>query len=282
MNNQNPNNPTPPPADFNIDDSVNYGKHSEEILNELLDLPYAEILKKHPKEEFFSEVFDRAVDGDVALLGSLIADDFIPENNQKSVVPKKLTPTQNEAIIEILAEDQTQNPTEILKQIQAVLPEAVLPKDFDYNDYHNRSIKVYNATLSIKAVIAEFDAYNYQNDLRFFLKLTPAQIETILKDEGDISVTLQKEYDNLLTKGTLPNPKTLDASINFLKEIGRSAVQINSLKEKKNLGVISEIIVRAERSMKIALDIKKKNITVATEEELLGAIANYLVENIHL
>lgn len=266
---------------FDSDYDKNYLKKSEEILNELLDLPYEEIIKKHQKMEFFNEVFDRAVDGDVVLLGSLIADDFIPEQVQFGVVPIRLNQSQNEAIIETLAEDQTQNPTEVLKQIQVVLPGATLPKDFDWMDYHNRSVKVYNATLSLKAVLAENNAFNYRNDVKIFLKLNESQLQEILAEETKISEKLQAEYEKLI-KGTLPNPKILEEAINFLGQCGRTAVQINALKEKKNLGVISEIIIKIDRAIKIVLEIKAKNTKVESDTDLLTAIAHHLLENTHL
>ncbi|AKM82292.1 TPA: hypothetical protein DD449_04335 [Candidatus Berkelbacteria bacterium] len=260
----------------------NYNKRNEELLNELLDLPYDEIIKKYKKEDYFNDVFDRAIDGDVMLLGSLIADDFIPEEIQNGPAPKKLTKEQNEKIIEFIAEDQTGKPEPILKQIQTVLPEAKLPKDFDYADYHGRAGKVYNATLSLKAVLAEYDAFNYENDVKFFLKLIPDQINALLAEEAKISVKMQKEYEALLSKGTQPNPKVMDEAIIFMGRCGRTSMQLNTFKEKKNLGVITEIITKSERAMKITLEIKKKNTQINSDEDLLSAIATHLVEVIHL
>lgn len=268
-------------SQFDPNYDKNYLKKSEEILNELLDLPYDEILKKHQKEDFFNDVFDRAVDGDVVLLGSLIADDFIPEQVQFGVIPLRLNQSQNEAIVEILAEDQSQNPAEVLKQIQAVLPGATLPKNFDWIDYHNRSVKVYNATLSLKAVLAENNAFNYRNDVKIFLKLNETQLKEILTEETKISEKLQTEYEKLI-KGTLPDPKVLEEAINFLGRCGRTLVQINALKEKKNLGVISEIIIKIDRAIKIVLDIKAKNTKVDSDTDLLTAIAHHLLDNTHL
>lgn len=266
---------------FDPDYDKNYLKKNEELLNELLDLPYNEILKKHEKEEFFNDVFDRAVDGDVVLLGRLIADDFIPEKVQNGVVPLRLSSSQNEAIIEILAEDQSQNPAEVLKQIQIVLQGATLPQNFDWLDYHNRSVKVYNATLSLKAVLAENNAFNYQNDVKIFLKLNETQLKEILAEETKISEKLQAEYEKLI-EGTLPDPKVLEEAINFLGHCGRTSVQMNALKEKKNLGVISEIIIKIDRAIKIVLDIKAKNIKVDSDTDLLTAIAHHLLDNTHL
>lgn len=265
-------------TDQNLDSS--YYKKNGELLNELLDLPYAEILKKHKKEEFFNDVFDRAVDGDVALLGSLIADDFVPAPSQDAA-PQKLSPALNERIIEILAEDQSQNPAEILKQIQSALPNATLPQNFDYIDYHNRSVKVYNAMLSLKAVLAENNAFVYQNDVKIFLKLSEAQLKEILAQEVKISAKLQAEYDKLF-KGTQPDPKVLDEAIDFLGNCGRTSVQLSSLKEKKNLGIITEIIVKIDRAIKIVLDIKAKNLVTNSDQEILGLIARHLLDNIHI
>jgi len=257
--------------------SDNRTQESKIMLDELLNLPYEQIIQKYNKDNFFNNVFESGVDYDVALLRDLMADDFLPENN-----PQRLTPEQNDAIIKILAEDQSQNQEEALKKISQVVPNAILPPDFDWNDYHSRAVRIYNALLSLKAVLAEREAFTYKNDVTLFLKLSVEQLNSYPNEIKTISEKLAVEYQKLIQKNILPAADILDEAINFIAKCGRTPIFISALKERKNLGEITTIIIKIDRAIKIALDIKSKKIIINSDQELLGAIANNLVENIHL
>lgn len=263
----------------NINDNFSDHKKNDEYINALLDLSYDQLLQKYNKEEFFGYVFETQLDNYLVLLRNSLARDFIPQTIK--LKPTVLNPNQNDLILQTLATDTSQNPEQILMQIKTVFPEATLPQNFDLQDYTQRAKRIYNAHYSIKKFLSEQNAGTYLSDLKTFLKDSDQQLKTHLTDIDMISKKLEVEYQNLLD-AKKPDPKVLDEAIDVIGKCGRTPLQVANLKEKKNLGVITDILFKIKQAINLTFYIKGSNLPASTENDLLNATSNYLISSIHL
>lgn len=267
----------------NTDTTDNFSdfKKNDEYIDALLDLSYDQLQEKYDKDEFFKYVFETQLQDDIVLLRNSLTDDFLPPNNDVNLKPTVLTPIQSDTILQTLATDTIKNPEQILTQIKTVLPQATLPQNFDLADYTQRAIRIYNGLYSLKKFLSERNAHEYLSDLNTFLKTPDEKLKIHLADIDLANKKLQTQYENLLNAKS-PDPKVLDEAIDVIGKCGRTPLQIANLKEKKNLGIITDILFKIKQAIQITLYAKASNLPTASEEDQLTAISNYLISNLHL
>lgn len=263
----------PNPNQIPIDESINY-KDVKTLTNDILSLPFEELIKKYDSKSLLDKIIGPGVDNQITTLRDLMIDDFTQEKTSTSI-----STINKDRIIELLAANQAATGLDTaLKQID---PKLILPQSFDQADYQQRASGIWNALINIKRLIAQKIADEYLIGINYFLKFPPKKLNNYLIEVKIISEELIKGYEEIQQTGKT-SPQNYEEAINFISRCGRISTFINSLREKHILGDIADIILKIERSIKIVQEIKKKEIINPTPEQINIEIINYLIKDTHI
>jgi len=260
------------PNQIPIDEPINY-KDIKTLSNDMLALPFQELIKKYDSRSLLNKIIGLGVDNQMTTLRNLMIDDFTPGKTSASISSKK-----KDQIIGILATSQATGLDAALKQVD---PNLALPQSFDQADYQQRASDIWNALQTIKILIAQEIADEYSTDVNYFLKFPSEKLNSYLVEVEKISEQLIKGYEELQKTGKSGLQNYAEA-INFISRCGRTPTFINSLKERSKLGNIADIILKIERSIKVVQEIQTKGTINPTPEQINTEIINYLVKDTHI
>lgn len=266
---------------LNLDAILELGKplsldESDEIIDKLLSYSYNDLMKNEDGPKFFEKVFNNGLEGKILTLRDLMVAHFYGEQ-----MPQTISQQKKDGILKAVASQYTDANT-LLGGLKQVDPIIELPAEFDLVDYQGRAAGIYNAIQTFKRVIAEKLTQKYANDVMVFLKYSPEILDSLLEQIEKQYEHLEVEYKKLIDKTDLPSEKVLANAIDFLTKCGRTPMQIQSMKEDKNLGEITQLYLKIERSIHMAIEIQKKNPTETDAEKIRQAIVDFLISDTHL
>jgi len=258
---------------FPTDQSINLTQKNQ-ITDLLLDMSYQDLVQKYDKKEFFRLVADLHVDNEIILLREMMIANFTPDKVTGNIPVEK-----KDELINILATNGTA--PDLLTKLQQIDSNLTLPQNFNAANYQLRASEIANAMQSIKMAIAEEGYTNFLDDTSRFLHYPPEKLKEFSQETEAVSEELAKEYTNLINN-TPPNPAVINKAADLTGKLGRIPIFVESLKEKKNLGEVSEVIQKLSASLKIATALKAKNLQNPDRETIIAEIKKYLVENTFL
>lgn len=266
---------------LNLDAILELGKplsldESDEIIDKLLANSYDDLMKNEGGPKFFEKVFNNGLDGKILTLRDLMISHFYGEQ-----IPKTISQQKKDDVLKAVASQYT-DASALLGGLKQVDPIIELPAEFDLVDFQGRAAGIYNAIQTLKRVIAEKLTQKYANDVMVFLKYSPETLDSLLKQIEEQYEHLEVEYKKLIDKTDLPAEKVLDSAIDFLTKCGRTPMQVQSMKENKNLGEITQLYLKIERAMHMAIAIKSKNLTETDTEKIKQSIVEFLISDTHL
>lgn len=251
-------------------------KENKIIFQDMLDLPYDSFVQKYGQEIFETNVFSYSMDSEAILLRDFMAEDFF-ENQQIT-----LSSQQKDSIIAILATNQETDNNGIEQKLKEVISTAALPENFDPADYRERASKILNAMGTLKKVIAENQVDEYITNVQFFLKFTHEQLGDFQKEATSVSERFSIEYEKSADKHLPPSPAVIDQTVDFIQKCGRTSLAATSLKDKKNLGDIAELLGKIDLAIKIADGVRVENPNSIDASNITTEIKKQLMNQIHM
>lgn len=265
--------------------SASEKKELENLTNILMYTSLEDLYKNYSHNQLFDmfmsdlPTIHSNVIGYLSVLKHLFVIDFIlPENASNTSSNKK------DQIIETiaLANPNTDNTT-LDGQLKAIDPVFSLPIGFVLNNFQIHAQELNNANFNIKNIIADYLMPEYVPDVAHFLTLSPADMHKTVEELETLSVKIEKEYDKML-RNENPSDLVITEAIDFLAKTGRTTMFVQSLRENKNLGDITELIIKINTALQIAnlLKTEKPTETNISEDIIKDAIKTYLIKDINI
>jgi len=254
----------------------------EQNANELMYSTYDQLHQKYDNriltEKFLTKlpVTNSDVPGYISMLKHLFILSFVPGENIFQV-----TVAKKNSIIELIAQAEPITTKEqIDQQLKTIDPTFSTPDNFQLVNYQIRAQELFNANYNVKNIIADNLVPEYLSDTMRFVALTDEKLKQYSNELTILSGKMELEYSKLLKNQTIGN-EVIDEAINFLANTGRTPLFTQELKENKNLGDLTDLILKINTSLQVANVLKSKYSTVTpTTEQVNQEIKNYLMTDI--
>lgn len=283
MNNTNNNN-------LDQEDSAYYNASQKEEVqieqnaNELMYSTYDQLRQKYGDRVLTEKVLTKLpvtssdVAGYVSMLKHLFILGFVPGENIFQV-----TTAKKNSIVELIAQAETSTTKEqIDQQLKTIDPTFSTPADFQLATYQIRAQELFNASFNIKNIIADSLVPEYISDTTRFIALPDEKLKQYSNELSTLSEKIKQEYNKLLKNQTIGD-EVIDEVINFLANTGRTPLFIQELKEDRNLGDLTDLILKIDTSLQIANTLKSKYPnTVPAADQISQEIKNYLMTDIQI
>lgn len=256
----------------------------EQVASELMHSSFEQLSQKYSLKEISDLVAtNRPVSNTnvidyILLFRQLFIIDFCPIDQIKN-----LTNQDKEKIILSISflksTDAPQLADQLLKQIN---PNLILPANFSINDYQPRALEIYNASFNIKNIMAEFLMFDFLPDTNHFIKLSSEQLKALSQEVTSLSQKMEIEYKKLLQNQPI-DEKNFEEMLKFLAKVGRTPFYIKEMQEKKNLGELTDIILKINTALQVANILKATNPTGQfSKDQIKLAIKTFIMQDMVL
>lgn len=283
-----PNAPVVPPDNLDSQDEnlfIERQKEKEDI-NQIADLlkhsNFDELKSKYSVTQLSRLSFEKRPSAYRNVLDQILIErqtliiDFIP--------PELIKTTSGQLknkILALLAALKAENDANTvlawLKQIDANL---AIPPNFQSAGYQPRAYELWQAIENLKKIVAESTYNIYLGDIERFLKLPNSQYQIFVNESVGLSERMTKEYDKI-TNNQEPDKFVIEQALNFVRQVGRSPLFINELKEENNFGDITDFIVKIDFVLKIVGSIRSHLSASTSENEIIEATKKYIIQDIN-
>lgn len=214
----------------------------------------------------------------IMLLRQLFIIDFVLPQKMNTITNKK----KND-LVQYIASLNTQVPLEEINlKIKTIDPNFNLPNNFSLPNHQARAAEIVLGINNLKNIIADGIAETYLTDVMHLLRLSPDKFDSLSNQLIVISDKLEQEY-NRLQQNQDVNSEVLNEAINLINQTGRSPLAIEDLRQDKNLGDITDLILQITTAIRAVNNIKAKNIdSNITNEFALQEIKSYILEQMDL
>lgn len=265
-------------------DRVKEEKQIEKFANELMYSSYEQLCQKYGIEDLFEEILKELpvtnsnVSAYISMLKHLFILDFVPGENIFNI-----TKIKKDAVIELIARADPGNTAgEIDQKLKVIDPTFAIPEGFSVEKYQVGARELFNADANIKNTIADNLLSEYLADTEHFVRLPVEKLEKLTDEINNLSTQMSSEYDKLLKNQPINN-QIFEKIFHFLSEAGRTTFFIQKMGEEKNLGDLTDIIVKINISLQIANIIKEKKIdSNVSTDQIKTEIKEFLLKDLRI
>lgn len=256
----------------------------EQIANELMYLTYDQLCQKYNTRILPDKVLGKSpisystVIGYILMLKHLFILNFVPAKNIFQISNDK-----KNAIVELIARAEPQNTPQVIDQrLKVIDPTFSIPEDFAVEKYQTRARELYNANSNIRNIVADGLVSDYLTDVMHFMRFSNSDLQNYINDINNISEKVAQEYDKLLKNQPI-DEQIFENIFPLLVKAGRPSLFIQEAKDDKNLGDLTEIIIKINTALQIVDKLKAKNINSdVTTDYLKEEIKNYLLNDLNI
>lgn len=233
----------------------------QKISDDLMDYSYDQLVQKYIGKDLnftiaaIRPITNLNVIDNILLLRQLFITSFVP-----SEITNKIDSKNKEQIVLCLANlnaNSTQD--ELLNQLQKINPDLIVPANLNLANSQTNAKRLNNAIQNIKKIIATNLAPTYLTDVMHLLKLPDEKLKILSEQLINISEQIQNEYLKLEHNEKI-DTNVINKTIDFIDQTGRTPLAIAELRQSKNLGDITNLILQITTAIRVVNTMKSKNI----------------------
>ena len=191
----------------------------------------------------------------------------------------KINSENRNKVVQLIAEINTEeDTTNILTKLQQIDNNLTLPAGFQIQSYKPYAQTLWQANINIKKIITEITINEYLGDILMLVHLTDPQLQTIKTKMESISKEIAEAYKPEHVKNPV-SADLINRTIELIAEFSRTPVFIKGLKEESNFGDITEIIIKLDFAMEVALHIRTKFPNQIPESQIIEEVKQYIFDD---